>query len=89
MSSVDLARAQFALTSIYHFLFVPLTIGLLIDISGSQARLIEDERRAAYQFFSQVLRKRDMAFLISFGDEAFIFKGSMPLFTRISRWALE
>ena len=49
---------------------LPLTIGLLIDISGSQARLIEDERRAAYQFFSQVLRKKDMAFLISFGPEA-------------------
>jgi VWFA-related protein len=48
---------------------LPLTIGLLIDISGSQARLIEDERRAAYQFFSQVLRKKDMAFLISFGPE--------------------
>ena len=27
MSDVDLARLQFA-TSIYHFLFVPLTIGL-------------------------------------------------------------
>src|SRR5438270_226062 len=49
---------------------IPLTIGLLIDISGSQARLIDDERRAAYQFFSQVLRKKDMAFLISFGPEA-------------------
>ena len=49
---------------------LPLTIGLLIDISGSQARLIDDERRAAYQFFSQVLRKKDMAFLISFGPEA-------------------
>src|SRR5437867_3587120 len=49
---------------------LPLTIGLLVDISGSQARLIEDERRAAFQFFSQVLRKKDMAFLISFGPEA-------------------
>ncbi|MGH9657825.1 MAG: VWA domain-containing protein [Bryobacteraceae bacterium] len=49
---------------------LPLTIGLLIDVSGSQARLIEDERRAAYQFFSRVLRKKDMAFLISFGSEA-------------------
>jgi cytochrome d ubiquinol oxidase subunit I len=28
MSNVDLARFQFAMTSIYHFLFVPLTIGL-------------------------------------------------------------
>ena len=26
--NVDLARVQFALTSIYHFLFVPLTLGL-------------------------------------------------------------
>ena len=26
--NVGLARAQFALTSIYHFLFVPVTIGL-------------------------------------------------------------
>src|SRR4051794_16182481 len=28
MSKLDLARMQFAMTSIYHFLFVPLTIGL-------------------------------------------------------------
>ncbi|MBV9048716.1 MAG: cytochrome ubiquinol oxidase subunit I, partial [Solirubrobacterales bacterium] len=27
-TTVDLARAQFATTSIYHFLFVPLTLGL-------------------------------------------------------------
>jgi len=30
VSAVDLARLQFATTSIYHFLFVPLTIGLAI-----------------------------------------------------------
>ena len=28
MSAVDLARLQFASTAIYHFLFVPVTIGL-------------------------------------------------------------
>ena len=28
VSTVDLARAQFATTSLYHFLFVPLTLGL-------------------------------------------------------------
>lgn len=49
---------------------LPLTIGLLVDVSGSQARLIGEEKQAAYQFFSQVLRKKDMAFLISFGSEA-------------------
>jgi cytochrome bd ubiquinol oxidase subunit I len=30
LSTVDLARVQFASTSIYHFLFVPLTIGLAL-----------------------------------------------------------
>jgi len=49
---------------------LPLTIGLLVDVSGSQQRLIETERRAADQFFQQVLRKKDLAFLISFGYEA-------------------
>ncbi len=28
MSTLDLARIQFGMTSIYHFLFVPVTIGL-------------------------------------------------------------
>lgn len=49
---------------------LPLTIGLLIDVSVSQGRLIEDERHAGHQFLTQVLRKKDMAFLISFGAEA-------------------
>ena len=31
---------------------IPLTIGLLIDVSGSQINLIEQERRAGGQFFS-------------------------------------
>src|SRR6202011_4424320 len=49
---------------------LPLTIGLLIDVSGSQANLIEIEKSAAIQFFNRVLRPKDMAFLISFGPEA-------------------
>lgn len=32
MSVVDWSRAQFALTAIYHFLFVPLTLGLAVII---------------------------------------------------------
>lgn len=55
---------------------LPLTIGLLVDVSGSQERLIETERRAAYQFFSQVLRKKDLAFLISFGKDAELLQDS-------------
>ncbi len=49
---------------------LPLTIGLLVDVSGSQANLIEVEKHAASQFFSQVLRPKDMAFLISFGTDS-------------------
>jgi len=49
---------------------LPLTIGLLIDVSGSQVNLIQIERDAAAQFFTQVLRKKDEAFLLSFGEEA-------------------
>lgn len=46
---------------------LPLTLGLLIDVSASQERLIDTERQAAAAFFSSVLRKKDEAFLISFG----------------------
>ena len=49
---------------------LPLTIGLLVDVSGSQRNLIQIERDAASQFFSSVLRKKDEAFLIMFGEEA-------------------
>jgi VWFA-related protein len=49
---------------------LPLTIGLLVDVSASQRNLISIERSAATEFFSKVLRKKDEAFLISFGEEA-------------------
>ena len=49
---------------------LPLTIGLLIDVSASQMNLIEVEKNAASQFFGTVLRKQDLAFLISFGEDA-------------------
>ncbi|MBV9768280.1 MAG: VWA domain-containing protein, partial [Bryobacterales bacterium] len=49
---------------------LPLTVGLLIDVSASQQNLIEIEKNAAYQFFGSVLRKQDLAFLISFGEDA-------------------
>lgn len=49
---------------------LPLTIGLLVDVSKSQESLIEIEKRAAAAFFAQVLRPKDLAFLISFGVDA-------------------
>ncbi len=34
--TLDLARWQFAITTVYHFLFVPLTIGLSLLVAGMQ-----------------------------------------------------
>jgi VWFA-related protein len=49
---------------------LPLTIGMLVDVSASQQNLIEIEKNAASVFFSQVIKKKDQAFLISFGSES-------------------
>ena len=61
---------------------LPLTLGLLVDVSRSQENLIATERHAASQFFSRVLRPKDMAFLISFGSDAELlqdYTNSVPL----------
>jgi VWFA-related protein len=44
----------------------PLTLGLLIDSSASQMRVLEDEKVVGAQFLKEVLRKDDLAFVISF-----------------------
>ena len=45
-TTVDLARAQFATTSLYHFLFVPLTLGLgpLVALMQTAWHRTKDER---------------------------------------------
>lgn len=44
----------------------PLTLGLMIDSSASQMRVLEDEKVVGAQFLREVLRKDDLAFVISF-----------------------
>ncbi|HEY4364979.1 MAG TPA: VWA domain-containing protein [Bryobacteraceae bacterium] len=49
---------------------LPLTLGLLVDTSGSERTQIESERRASYKFIDQVLREdKDKAFVIHFDRE--------------------
>ena len=49
---------------------LPLTIGLLIDTSGSQRAVLSDERSASRRFLEQVLRpEKDLAFIIHFDFE--------------------
>ncbi|MFZ0339328.1 MAG: VWA domain-containing protein [Terracidiphilus sp.] len=44
----------------------PLTLGILLDTSGSQERLLPMEVGAASQFIQQVLRSKDEAFAVNF-----------------------
>lgn len=49
---------------------LPLTLGLLVDTSMSQRRVLEQERHASYSFLDQMLRQsKDVAFVIHFDHE--------------------
>lgn len=49
---------------------VPLTLGLLIDTSGSQARVLDRERNASLEFVKHVLREdKDKTFVIHFDHQ--------------------
>ena len=45
---------------------LPLTLGILIDTSGSQMRVLPMEQEVGASFLKEVLRDKDLAFLINF-----------------------
>src|SRR5579864_3581535 len=45
---------------------LPLTLGILIDSSGSQMRVLEMEKEVGGAFLASILRDKDEAFVISF-----------------------
>jgi VWFA-related protein len=49
---------------------LPLTLGILIDSSGSQARVLDMEKQVGGDFLSQILREKDLAFVLSFDVQA-------------------
>jgi VWFA-related protein len=49
---------------------LPLTLGLLVDTSLSQRRVLGEERSASYSFLDKMLRPKDQAFVIHFDHEA-------------------
>ncbi|RCV54033.1 cytochrome ubiquinol oxidase subunit I [Marinitenerispora sediminis] len=62
MDAMDLARWQFGVTTIYHFLFVPLTIGLSVIVASLQTAWLRTGRHEylqATKFFGKL-------FLINF-----------------------
>jgi VWFA-related protein len=49
---------------------LPITLGLLIDTSGSEEGALGAEQEAAIRFLDRVLRKGDLAMVISFDSDA-------------------
>lgn len=45
---------------------LPLTLGILLDTSGSQYRVLPLEQQAGSEFLDRVLKPKDQAFLLSF-----------------------
>ena len=45
---------------------LPLTLGILIDTSASQERVLDMEQQVGGAFLGQILRDKDMAFVMSF-----------------------
>ena len=62
MGSLDLARWQFGATTVYHFLFVPLTIGLVFLVAGMQTAWV----RTGDEKWLRLTRFFGKLFLINF-----------------------
>jgi VWFA-related protein len=52
-----------------HDVDLPLTLGLLVDVSASQHDALEEERAASRSFLEQMLRPTDKAFVVEFARE--------------------
>jgi VWFA-related protein len=56
---------------------LPLTLGLMVDTSMSQVRVLESERTASFRFLEQVLREsKDQVFIMQF-DMAMVLRQSL------------
>jgi VWFA-related protein len=59
---------------------LPLRLGLLVDTSLSQRRVLEQERSASYSFLDRMLRAdKDLAFVIHFDREVELLQEFTPL----------
>ncbi|HUA57317.1 MAG TPA: VWA domain-containing protein [Verrucomicrobiae bacterium] len=52
----------------------PLTVALLLDVSGSVRNVLDEERQAARQFFGSVLRPGDRGLLVGFAQYVVVWQ---------------
>lgn len=58
---------------------LPLTLGLLVDTSLSQRRVLDRERSASYSFLDKMLREsKDVAFIIHFDHDVELLQDLTP-----------
>ena len=62
LSTLDLSRWQFGLTTIYHFLFVPLTIGMVLLVALMQTAWV----RTGNEKYLKLTKLFGKIFLINF-----------------------
>lgn len=56
--------------NLWHDVDLPLTVGLIVDISSSQMGLLTSHREVVAQFLNQVIGPQDQAFLVTVNDQA-------------------
>jgi Ca-activated chloride channel family protein len=61
----------------------PLTVALLLDVSGSVANIIGIEKQAGARFFADVLRPTDKALLVSFAQLIAVLQDLTPSVDRL------
>lgn len=64
---------------------LPVTLGLLIDTSGSEENMLPAEQDAASRFLARVMRKYDQAMVISFDSDANLMQDFTDDQDRLSR----
>jgi len=57
---------------------LPLTIALLVDVSGSVRRFVQAEKDTANRFFKEVLRPQDQALLAGFSSTVVLWQDFTP-----------
>jgi len=57
---------------------LPLTLALLVDVSGSVRRFVDAEKDTATQFFREVLRPQDQAMLTGFSSTVVVWRDFTP-----------
>lgn len=63
---------------------LPLTLGLLLDTSPSQRRVLGEEQQISDQFFRQVVTRQDLAFVIGFDVDTSLLQDLTSSTTRLS-----